>query len=150
MYCQWINGNKPQDIDMYYWITIKGLTSNETYSIPCKYDNEMDCWIDVDNNKISIHTVVAYYPIIKPKSYTTLGTGCGYYIRAKYKNEEKDTIYGFGLQPANWAGRGYNTVDKAKLAAKRLKKIDENDGYERERYEVLNSESEVIWILENK
>ena len=61
----------------------------------------------METNRISAHTVVAYYPIIKPKSYTTIGTGCGYYIRANYKNDKTDTIYGFGLQPANWCNKGY-------------------------------------------
>ena len=146
----WIEGNKPEDMDRYYWIIVKGLTCNETYHTPCKYNSSKECWNDMENNNISIHSVVAYFPIMQPKSYTTIGTGCGYYIRAKYKGETKDTIYGFGLQPANWAGRGYNTLEKAKTATRRLKKIDEQDGYNRECYEVLDSESNVIWKLESK
>ena len=54
------------------------------------------------------------------------------------------------MQPVNWAGRGYNTVDKAKLAAKRLKKIDEDEGNDRDQYEVLDGESNVVWKLESR
>ena len=89
----WIEGNKPEDTDKYYWITVKGMTCNEIYHTPCKYSTSKECWNDMENNNISIHAVIAYLPIMKPKSYITIGTGCGYYIRAKYKGETKDTIY---------------------------------------------------------
>lgn len=142
---EWIDGNIPKDINSFYWLAIKKADKNITYSVPCKYNHERKCWIDTDNNMLSVHTVVAYCPILKPKSYSTLGSGCGYYIRTIQKNNE--IIYGFGLQPVDWVRKGYNTIEKAKAATKRLRKLDLNDGYERDLYEILNSNSEVVWKL---
>ena len=40
--------------------------------------------------------------------------------------------------------KGHNTIEKAKAATKRLRKLDLNDGYKRDLYEILNSDSEVV------
>lgn len=140
----WIEGNIPRYKEMFYWITIKGGYTNVTYPVPCKYFEKDDCWISFTCEKISKHTVVAYFPIYMPKSYSTIGSGVGYYISTKYHNTER--IYGFGLQPANWVERGYGTKEKAIAAAKRLMKMDRNENYVRENYEVVDSNSEVVWV----
>ena len=48
----WIEGNKPEDTDKYYWITVKGMTCNEIYHTPCKYSTIKECWNDMENNNI--------------------------------------------------------------------------------------------------
>ncbi len=142
----WINGNVPDNKELFYWVTVKNLTTNVTYPVPCKYSEQDGCWVSFDGEHLSSHSVVAYYQILKPKSYTTIGSGCGYYIRVDVGNTN-ETIYGLGLQLASWAGKGYSTKEKAVTATKRLKKLDIEEGLERNSYEVLNGNSEVVWTL---
>ena len=139
----WTDGNMPNEKTAYYWLTVKSATNNITYPVPCRYSETDDCWIDFNNVRLSKHTVVAYSEIVKPKDYTTVGSGFGYYIRTMYR--DKQSIYGYGLQPANWCGRGYSSKEKAVAAAKRLIRLDKNEEYVRDTYEVINGNSEVVW-----
>lgn len=142
---KWIDGNTPDGQCVFYWLTVQEGDSTDTYPVPCKYDMEMGCWIDVENNCLPAQTVTAHYPIRKPKAYTTIGSGYGFYIRTFYKDHE--TVYGYGCQPANWAGSGYRTKERAVKAAKRMRRVDRTENYERDKYEVLNCDGEVVWSL---
>lgn len=139
----WIKGNIPNEIDKLYWITIKHLSSNVTHPFPCMYNKDDDFWVDFQGSYISTHTVVAYLPLITPKSYSIIGSGFGYYIRAI--SSDSESVYGFGLQFANWGGRGYSTKEKAISATKRLIKLDKENNYVRDIYEVVNGQGEVVW-----
>lgn len=146
-YMNWNNGNIPKNKDLFYWLTVKSTTTNVTHPVPCKYSEENECWINFDGEQLSSHSVVAYYPMLQPKSYTTIGSGCGYYIRTDTGNTNEN-IYGFGLQLANWVGKGYSTKEKAIAATKRLRKLDKEEGLERKNYEVLDGNSKVVWTME--
>lgn len=147
---KWIEGNTPESTDMYYWITTKSETKTSTYPVPCKYDETKKYWVDMEKSTyLDADTVVAYRPIMKPKPYSTIGTGYGYYIRTKYKNHE--TIYGRGCEYANWGATGYSTIDKAIAALKRMRRTDINqEQYERDSYEVLDGNGEVVWSLKKQ
>lgn len=80
-----------------------------------------------------------------PNSYSIIGTGYGYYIRTYDMNNE--VIYGLGLKLANWVGLGYETKDRAIAAVKRLRKLDLDENFERDRYEVVDGKGVVLWKL---
>lgn len=130
---QWIDANIPDDTDAYYWITV---IKNITLSQPFQYNKETDNWISFSGEIWSKDAVISYYKIPKPKQRATVGNGMGFYIKTYYYNDE--FIYGKGLQPANWCMKGYETVEKAITAIKRLKKLDIADGYKRDKYEVID------------
>ena len=140
---QWIDGNIPDDKDAYYWITVNNGNATDVLPQPFQYNNEIEAWISFNGEKWSIHAVVAYHRISKPKKRATVGNGVGYYIRTYYQNG-KEMIYGKGLQPANWCMTGYSDSEKAKTAARRLKKLDISDGTERDKYEIIDGESNLI------
>ncbi len=140
---QWISGSIPKYTDIFYWIALKGGTTNNTYPLPCKYDTEKGYWIDAENTQLSSKTIVAYYPIRMPEPYSVIGTG--YYVRTWHEDDE--FIYGFGLRFANWTGNGYPTKEKAISATKRKKKIDQSENNEGDEYEVLDGNGEVVWSL---
>lgn len=140
----WSNGNIPKDKSLFYWLTVKSTTTNVTYPVPCRYSEKDGGWKSFDGEKLSSHSVVSYCPILKPKPYGIVGSGVGYYIRTDVGNAN-ESIYGFGLQPANWVMKGYSTKEKAISATNRLKKIDIGDGRERCNYQVINGVGEVIW-----
>lgn len=142
----WTNGNVPDNKELFYWVTVKKLTINVTHPVPCKYSEQDGCWISFCGERLSSHSVVAYSQILKPKSYTTIGLECEYYIRTDGGNPN-EIVYGFGLKFANWVGKGYSTKEKAVAATKRLKKLDIKEGLERNGYEVLNGNGEVVWTL---
>lgn len=87
---------------------------------------------------------MSYSQISGPKPYFTIGSGYGYYIRTICKDKDKEIIYGFGLQLANWVEKGYDTIDRAKIAAKRLKKIDADEGTVRSLYEIVDGYGERV------
>lgn len=142
---KWINGNTPENTDMYYWITTKSEAKTSTYPVPCKYDKTRKYWVDMGSDIcIDADNVVAYCPILKPKPYSTIGTGYGYYIRTIFQNNE--IIYGRGCEFANWGATGYSTIDKAIMALKRMRRTDINrEQYERDSYEVLDGNGEIVW-----
>lgn len=117
-----------------------------TYEFPCMFSETDNYWISFDRAIILIDAVVAYYPIQRPKGYNTIGYGNGFYIRTDAGNKN-ESIYGFRLEPICWSNIGYKTKELAIAAMKRLKKLDEKDGLVRQKYEVINSEKESIYIL---
>lgn len=143
----WTEGNRPgkQDTNKFFWLTVREEAKGKTHPVPCRYDVKSENWVDVDGHMLSASSVIAYSKIVQPKPYATIGSGCGYYIRTVYNKEE--IIYGFSLQPANWSGKGYASVEKAKAAAKRLKKWDKEDGRERDVYEVVDGNGESVLTL---
>ncbi len=140
---QWIDGSTPEDQDIFYWLTVKNGDSMRTYPMPCKYDAERGCWIDAENNGLPAQTVAAHYPICMPKAYSTIGSGCGFYIRTLY--DDVEMVYGFRCQFASWVGYGYGTREKAVAAARRMRRVDRKENEERDKYEVLNSDGRVVW-----
>jgi len=142
---KWIDGSIPTEKDTYYWLTIKNGGVKYSYPAPCKYSDEYECWLDANGKLVPTICVVAYYPIKQPKSYQTIGTGSGFYIRTFHNNNE--FIYGRDLQYISWANRGYDSQKDARVAAKRLKKLDETNGYAREKYEVIDGQGNSVWTM---
>lgn len=144
---EWIDGNIPENTNLLYWITVKNTIKNETYNYPCRYYTDKECWVDFEGVKISSYDVVAYYPIIKPKQYSTIGTGVGYYIRTIF--DKKETIYGRGLQLVSYGYKGYGSIDKAIIAARRMRKIDIDEGCLKDKYDILDGNGKLVKSLNN-
>lgn len=142
---QWKDGSIPENREAYYWIMVG--TSNPPYTVPqpAWYDGETGAWITFDGTRWSPYAVIAYCEISKPKKRSTVGSGCGYYIKRSHSKEE--TFFGYGLQPANWCMRGYSTVEKAVRATTRLKKNDIEDGYEETSYEIVDGDGKAVKII---
>ena len=58
-------------------------------------------------------------------------------------------IYGFKLIPADWIGKGYSSIDKAKDALRRLIKTDNTDGTSISSYEIINGKGKVVYCHNN-
>lgn len=143
----WINGSVPGDGERFCWLTITRLDESYTYPEPCRYNREKKCWITFDGNKeFSAQYVSAYCPITMPKAYSVIGTGSGYYIRVSSDGGNL-IVYGYGLQPVEWSGKGYATIDRARNAAKRLRRLDASDGFTDRSYEVIDSRGTAVWTL---
>ena len=141
----WTDGNVPKDKELFYWITIQEENNKKiTHPFPCLYSADTENWKDFCGNTIN-KDVIAYSVIKQPLSYTKIGFGVGYYIKTVYDGDEQ--IYGHGLQPVNWSGQGYGTLEKAKTALRRLRKLDIQEGYTRELYEVINCDGETVFSL---
>lgn len=145
---KWVKENTPEKDGEVCWIAVNTGDKVETYSEPCKYNSDKKCWVGYDGKEIPKNDVVAYYRVVKPKPCTTIGHGTGFYIKTICNGQE--TIYGFGLQPAEWVGVGYKTLDRAKSAARRLAKLDREEGYSRSLYEVVDGNGNSAWVLEQK
>lgn len=146
----WIEGNVPKcNCTELYWISTKIGTTIETYYMPVRYSDKLKGWFDLNGNQLSSNMIVAYAPIHKPRSYTEIGNGLGYYI--KTISNGKESIYGLRLQPANWIRQGYDSESKAKIAAKRLIKLDEKEKHVREIYQIIDGKGQIInTILEKE
>ena len=132
----WVGGNVPKKKDACYWLTVNAGEKNITHDLPSKYLEENGSWIDFDGKQINVDSVIAYSEIVKPKPSTTIGNG--YYIKAVRDGEEG--IYSLGLQSVKWSNIGYTTEQKAISAAKRMKKLDAEDGFQNCMYEIIDGE----------
>lgn len=142
---QWIKRSIPDDTEKIYWIIMNSGNKSIVYPLPCRYSVEHECWIDFEGLTLFDYSVIAHYPIFMPKHYLTIGSGIGYYIKTARENEEN--FYGFGCQFANWVMHGYPTEQKAIIAAKRMKKLDDKQGYGRDLYEIVNGEGESVYVV---
>lgn len=146
----WIEGNVPKcNWTELYWISIKIGTTIETYYMPVRYSDKLKGWFDLNGNQLSSNMIVAYTPIHKPRPYTEIGNGLGYYI--KTISNGKESIYGLRLQAANWIRQGYNSESSARLAAKRLIKLDKKEKRKRDIYQIIDGKGQIInTILEKE
>lgn len=118
----WIKGNETSLLN-YCWLSLKGISSNVTYPYLSKYSSEKKCWIDVNSTEINSEGVIAYYPVEKPAAYKVKRTG--YFIRTLWEQSDTPIDYGYGLKTIAYCDKGYDSIEKAKKAMKRLRKSDE-------------------------
>lgn len=140
----WTKGNEPNQ-DGIYWVTINKNGESMMYDSPVRYVLEKWKLLSLDW-EIPKEDIIAYSKIIKPRSFNAIGNGIGFYIRTICTNngEVSITEYGKGLQLASWCMIGYSSIEKAVTAAKRLKKIDIDANYLKEKYEIIDGHGKII------
>lgn len=131
----WIKDNAPKE-DGFFWVTIGGIT----WESPCQYSTLCKHWFDRFGDIIENEKIDAYLKIDKPKSFNTIGTGFGYYIMVD--RSDYISFYGKGLNTN--ASIGYETLDRAKSACRRLMNIEKDDGCEYY-YKIVDGEKNVVY-----
>ena len=140
----WIKGNIPSNCKLYYWVTLKD-GNGETYCCPCKYYELGKQWKSVEGVVFDSDQIVAYNPIYPPVSYTKIGNG--YFIRI-LDNQDEYRFYARNAQPIIFSNIGYSTLDRAKTAIRRMRRVDkERDHYCYKRYDIVDGNGNVVWEL---
>lgn len=140
----WIKGNIPSNCKLYYWVTLKD-GNGETYCCPCKYYELEKQWKSVEGVVFDSDQIVAYNPIYPPVSYTKIGNG--YFIRI-LDNQDEYRFYARNAQPIIFSNVGYSTLDRAKTAIRRMRRVDkERDHYCYKRYDIVDGNGNVVWEL---
>lgn len=133
---EWHAGNKPPYTGL-YWITFidkKGLP--RVLDLPAEYLGN-NVW-KAAGQHIKAADITAYMDCNRPKqpyNENHIGFPNQYYIRVKCNGII--SYLSKGLQSVKWSKEGYSTKEKAKVAARRLKKVEPEYGYQGQKTEIV-------------
>ncbi len=130
----WIKGNRPSYTGL-YWVTVDEGGSIKMYDEPMMYEGN-DKWM-LGGNRYYTSNIIAYMTCNKPKeAYNDAHIGFPeqYYIKITCNGITR--YLSKGLQSVKWSKEGYATKDKAITAARRLKKIEPEYGYQNQKTEI--------------
>ncbi len=131
---KWTKGNTPP-YQGWYWTTVDEAGTIKMYDIPMRYENKT--WF-LDGKPYFAENIVAWVSINKPNELygqKHIGFPDQYYIRVKINGIIH--YLSKGLQSVKWSKIGYATKEKATAAAKRLRKIEPEYGYQNQKTEIV-------------
>jgi len=146
---EWEKGNKPHCSGL-YWVTVNEAENIKMYDDPMRYEDGK--WT-LNGGAYFAENIIAFMHCNKPKepyNEKHIGYSDQYYIRVKCNGI---THYlSKGLQSVKWSKIGYATKEKAIAAAKRLRKIEPEYGYQNQKTEitVVNGNGEEHEVLHNQ
>ena len=139
---EWIVGNKPE-ADGYYWVTVREGNKTKVYDYPFVCKNGEFFMNENDSSSYYRDNVKAFMKVSKPSPYNPdiIGFQEDYYIKVINKYGEQ-SIYAKGAIPIEWKKAGYDTVDSAVNALKRLIR-EYKDQYQGSKFVVIDGHSQI-------
>ncbi len=144
---EWISGNTPEIAGTYFITTIK---DNKPYTPWEIYQFNGKDWSREPKYKQTLDKkrIIAYMPCNIPLPYekeTSEEDRCEYFVKITY-DTDRISFYGKGMwpHPEEELKNGFDTVQKARAALCRRRKLDVNDGYFNLFYSVVDNTGAIV------
>ena len=135
---EWHAGNKPPYTGL-YWITLIGKNGlPKVCETPAEYLGDGVWKVEGRYKSRYFEDITAYMDCNRPKqpyNENHIGFPNQYYIRVKCNGITR--YLPKGLQSVKWSKEGYATTEKAKVAVRRLKKVEPEYGYQGQKTEIV-------------
>ncbi len=131
---EWNAGNKPP-FTGWYWVTVNEAGNMKMYDTPMRYSE--GAW-SLNGKNYYAANIVAFKDSHKPSEpyiESHIGFPNQFYIRVKCNGIIR--YLSKGLQSVKWSKDGYSTKEKAKAAARRLKHVEPEYGYQEQKTEIV-------------